>query len=300
MAEEQAVEETTEEATEAVEETTEEAAPEQTGESETIEFDSWRDLIEDEKLQKHAERFTSVDALVQANLESRQKLSKAVVRPDADANEEDLTAFREVMGVPKDVDGYEFPLPEGAERTEDMLDSEDHWANIFLDNNIPKETADILVNEFRGEIEKVMSQKVAMDQAYTQQSEAELKKEWAEDYDKNLIFAAKASESLLGEDFEEVRHIETADGKFILDHPLFVRMFAKLGRDMGEGALGSVATEGEKETLMEQANSYREKRMDAYSKGNHAEARRWDEKERLVLDKLHGGGPIVGTDTRTS
>ena len=140
MAEEQAVEETTEDA---VEETTEEAKTEQTDDQETIEFESWRDLIEDEKLQKHAERFTSVDALVQANLESRQKLSKAVVRPDADADEEDVTAFREVMGVPKDVDGYEFPLPEGVERTEDMLDSEDHWANIFLDNNIPKETVPV-------------------------------------------------------------------------------------------------------------------------------------------------------------
>jgi hypothetical protein len=79
-----------------------------------------------------------------------------------------------------------------------------------------------------------------------------------------------------------------------------VKMFAKLGREMGEGALGSVATEGEKDTLMEQANSYREKRVDAYAKGNHAEARKWDEKERLILDKLHGGGPIVGSDTRTS
>lgn len=297
MAEEQAVEETTEDA---VEETTEEAKTEQTDDQETIEFESWRDLIEDEKLQKHAERFTSVDALVQANLESRQKLSKAVVRPDADADEEDVTAFREVMGVPKDVDGYEFPLPEGVERTEDMLDSEDHWANIFLDNNIPKETADVLVSEFRGEVEKIMAAKLEMDEAYTRQSEAELKKEWAEDYDKNLIFAAKASEALLGEDFEEVRHIETSDGKFVLDHPSLVRMFAKLGRDMGEGALGSVATEGEKETLMEQANSYREKRTEAHAKGNHAEARRWDEKERLVLDKLHGGGPIVGAENRTS
>ena len=88
--------------------------------------------------------------------------------------------------------------------------------------------------------------------------------------------------------------------KYMLDHPLMIKMFAKLGREMGEVALGSVATEGEKENLMEQANSYREKRMDAYAKGNHAEARKWDEKERIVLDKLHGGGPIVGTDTRTS
>lgn len=301
MAEDQAVEEeAVEETVETTEEKTETPEAEQTTEEETIEFESWRDLIQDDKLQKHAERFNSVDALVQANLESRQKLSKAIIPPDGDANEEDITAFREVMGVPKDVDGYEFLLPEGVERTEEMLDSEDHWANLFLNNNVPKETADVLVGEFRAEVEKMMSSKVQMDENYTRQSEAELKKEWAEDYDKNLIYAAKASEALLGDDFEEVRHIETSDGNFILDHPTLVRMFAKLGRDMGEGALGSVATEGEKETLMEQANSYREKRIEAHAKGNNAEAKKWDEKERLTLDKLHGGGSIVGTDTRTS
>jgi len=294
MADEEAVE--TEEAVEETEATETEAPEEQ----ESIEIESWRDLIEDEKLQKHAERFTSVDALVQANLESRQKLSKSIVPPGEDAGEEDVSAYREALGVPKDVDGYDFPLPDGIERTEDMMDSEDTWANLFLDNNIPKATADVLISEFRGEIEKMMGQKAEMDDAYTKQSEESMRKEWAEDYDKNIIFASRASEALLGDDFEEARHIETSDGRFILDNPILVRMFAKLGRDMGEGALGSVATEGEKETLMEQANSYRDKRKDAYAKGNHAEARKWDEKERLALDKLHGGGAIVGTDTRTS
>ena len=188
MAEEQAVEE------EAVEETgetetteTETEAPE---EQESIEIESWRDLIEDEKLQKHAERFTSVDALVQANLESRQKLSKAIVPPGEGAEAEDVAAYREALGVPKDVDGYEFPLPEGVERTDQMMDSEDHWANLFIDNNIPKATADVLTQEFRNEVEKMMVQKTEMDEAYTKQSEDAMRKEWAEDYDKNLIFAA--------------------------------------------------------------------------------------------------------------
>jgi hypothetical protein len=293
MAEEQAVEE--------VEETEEtEVETEDTEEQESVEIESWRDLIEDEKLQKHAERFTSVDALVQANLESRQKLSKSIVPPGEGAEEEEVTAYREALGVPNDVDGYDFLLPEGMERTDQMMDSEDHWANLFLDNNVPKATADVLIGEFRGEIEKMMGQKAEMDDAYTKQSEADMRKEWAEDYDKNIIFASRASEALLGDDFEDARHIETSDGRFILDNPILVRMFAKLGRDMGEGALGSVATEGEKETLMEQANTYREKRKEAYAKGNNAEARKWDEKERLALDKLHGGGAIVGTDTRTS
>ena len=98
MADEEAVE-----TEEAVEETEATETPETTETEETVEIESWRDLIEDEKLQKHAERFTSVDALVQANLEARQKLSKAVVPPGKDAAEEDITAYREAVGVPKEV-----------------------------------------------------------------------------------------------------------------------------------------------------------------------------------------------------
>ena len=295
MADEEAVE-----TEEEVEETETDETSEAPEEQESVEIESWRDLIEDEKLQKHSERFTSIDALVQANLESRQKLSKAVVPPGKDADEEDVAAYREALGVPKDVDGYEFPLPEGMERTDEMMDSEDHWSNIDNHNNIPKETADVLINEFRGEIEKMMGQKSEADQHYTAQSQADMRKEWAEDYDKNIIFASRASEALLGEDFETMRHVETADGRYILDNPVLIRMFAKLGRDMGEGTLGSVATDSEKETLLEQANSYRDKRLDAHAKGNNAEARRWDEKERLILEKIHGSGPIIGADTRTS
>lgn len=299
MAEEQAVDEAVEEELE-TEQIDEDTSDETQEDAETVEFDTWRDLIQDSDLQKHAERFNSVDDLVQANLESRKKLSKSVTVPGKNASDEDLSSYREALGVPVDVDGYEFPLEDGVERTEEMMDAEDHWANIFLDNNIPKETADVLVREFKTEIGRIFEQKAANDETYAKHAEETLRREWEDDYDKNIIFASRASEALLGDDYEDVRHLETTDGKYMLDHPLMVKMFAKLGREMGEGALGSVATEGEKDTLMEQANSYREKRVDAYAKGNHAEARKWDEKERLILDKLHGGGPIVGSDTRTS
>ena len=299
MAEEQAVDEAVEEEME-TEQIDEDTSDETQEDAETVEFDTWRDLIQDSVLQKHAERFNSVDDLVQANLESRKKLSKSVTVPGKNASDEDLSSYREALGVPVDVDGYEFPLEDGVERTEEMMDAEDHWSNIFLDNNIPKETADVLVQEFKNEIGRIFEQKAANDETYAKHAEETLRREWEDDYDKNIIFASRASEALLGDDYEDVRHLETTDGKYMLDHPLMVKMFAKLGREMGEGALGSVATEGEKDTLMEQANSYREKRVDAYAKGNHAEARKWDEKERLILDKLHGGGPIVGSDTRTS
>ena len=290
--EEEAVEETDEE-TEQYEE--EEESSEDIEEQDTT---NWRGMIKDDGLQRHAERFTDLDSLVQANLDARKKLSKAVQKPEGDASDEEMSDYRDSIGVPKDVDGYDFPLPEGVERTEEMMDAEDHWANIFLDHNIPKETADTLVGEFRGEVQKIMEQQVEADRVVTEEAQAQLKRDWGDEYEKNLIFATRASEKLFGDEFEDARFMEDKSGRFILDNPMMVRMFARLGREMGEGSIGAIATSEEKEGLMEKANDYRDKRMEAHAKGNNAEARKWDEREREMLGKIYGDDPLVGSKTR--
>jgi len=298
MAEEEAVEEELQEEELQEESQEEEGQFEEDDQLEDGDISDWRDLIQDDKLAKHAERFTDIDALVKANMDSRKQLSKAIVPPGNDADDEAWESYRNAIGVPQDVDGYDFPLPEGVERTDQMMDGEDKWSNIFLDNNIPKSTADALVSEFREEIADMQQAKLVADQQYTQQSEDALKQEWAEDYQKNLIFAARASEKFFGEAFEEARFIETNDGNFMLDHPLLVKAFAQLGREMGEGSLGSVVTDTERESLNERAQTYRDNRNEAMNKGLTAEAKRWDQKELAILEKLHGSDPIVGRETR--
>ena len=95
---------------------------------------SWRDLIQDEKLSKHAERFTDLDSLVKANMDSRVKLSKAVVTPGKDDDEESWNAYRTALGVPQDVDGYDFPLPEGPTIAKDFPSSN----SKFMSSRITK------------------------------------------------------------------------------------------------------------------------------------------------------------------
>ena len=108
MAEEAVEEEISEDTQEeAVEESPqEEASEEEDTELSEEDISTWRDLIQDDKLAKHAERFTDIDALVKANIDSRKQLSKAVVPPGADADDSAWESYREAIGVPKDVDGY--------------------------------------------------------------------------------------------------------------------------------------------------------------------------------------------------
>ena len=293
---EETAEETTEETTEdTTEETTEDTSEETTDEDLST---SWRDDIQDEDLRKHAERFTTPEALVKANLDYRKKEGKSVARLSEESTEKEVENYREAVGVPTDVDGYEFPIPEGQERTEEIYDREDVWANLFLNNNVPKEAADAIFQQYKEEMEGMQNSVSERDAKFAEEGRASLKAEWKDDYDKNMIFAARASENLFGEDYEYARYMEDRAGNYVLDNPLMARMFASLGRQMGEGSLGGVVTDGERETLMTKANDFRQKARDAHNAGNTAEANKMSAKELEVLTVLSGSDPVVGAEGR--
>tara|TARA_R110000787_G_scaffold19398_3_gene58287 strand:+ start:329 stop:1231 length:903 start_codon:yes stop_codon:yes gene_type:complete len=293
---EEAIEDTTEEAEET--EYTEDVSEDTDEDTDSGSDVDWRSSIQDADLRKHAERFTTPEALVKANLDYRKKEGKSVTRLSEDSSDKEVEAYREALGVPSDVDGYEFPLPEGHERSDAMMDSEDTWSNLFLNNNVPKETADVLVSAFREEIGKMQGLSAEADDKYAADATAALKSEWKEDYDKNLIFAARASEKLLGDDYESARFMEDKSGRYLLDNPIMAKMFATLGRQMGEGNLGSVVTDGERDTLMQKANDFRQKSKDAHAKGNTSDANKFAAKELEVLTVLNGSDPVVGTGGR--
>ena len=275
-------------------ETAEDGVGEKASQDETL---SWRDSIQDEGLKKHAERFTSLDALVQGNSDLRKQVSKSISKPGEDATDEQMAAYREALGVPKEVSDYDFQWGEGKELTENEQKSQEHWAELFHKNNVPKGAADELVKEFRTELAAIMEDRVKQDAKVTEQAREDLKEAWGEDFDKNVIFAAKASEKLFGDDYEDARYMEDKDGNYVLDNPIMNKLMAKLGRQMGEGALLGVVTSEERDTINSKANAYREKAQEAYNKGNTSEANRFSELERQALEALDSGS-IVGTQGR--
>ena len=301
MAESEVAEETTEDVgEESTEDTSEETEVEDSEDAtdEGAADTDWRESIQDADLRKHAERFTTPEALVKANLDYRKKEGKSVSRLTEDSTDKEVDAYREALGVPTDVDGYDFLLPEGVERTDDMMDSEDTWSNLFLNNNVPKETADVLVSAFREEITKMQSASAEADAQYAKDSTEALRSEWKDDYDKNLIYAARASEQLFGDDYQEARYIEDKSGAYILDNPIMAKMFATLGRQMGEGSLGSVVTGGERETLMAKANSLREQTRAALAKHDTAGANKLAAQELALIERMDGNDPVVGQSGR--
>jgi len=303
MAEETGQEEQGTEETGSEEAATEEVSSEQVNEENDAPQETttnWRETIADETLRKHAERFTSVDSLVQANLDQRKQASKAVVKPGENSTDDEIQAYREAMGVPKEASEYEFGEVSKEDNTERLQQSRQHWADVFHKHNISKESASEFVAEFHKELAAVQAERVEQDKAFTEKGREELKAEWKDDYEKNLIFAAKASEKMFGADYEDAKFIEDKSGNFVLDNPIFSRMMAKLGRQMGEGTMGSTVTESERTALQDKANGYRDKAFEAQRAGRTAEANKFSQLELDVLEQMEGSEPIVGAEYRSA
>jgi len=74
---------------------------------------NWRKAIRDDGLRKHADRFASLDDLIQGNINLRKRLSSGAVVPGDDASEAERAEFRRRIGVPERSPGYAVTPPPG-------------------------------------------------------------------------------------------------------------------------------------------------------------------------------------------
>ena len=275
------------------------APPEANGEGDPP--DDWREHITDTKLRDHAGRFTSVIDLVGKHYELRQQLSTAIQPLAKDATDEQVATYRKAIGVPETAEGYVFTTPEGHELTEGDKAFQKSAAGMFHANNISVDAANAQIawfNEYAAQIEKTQ---IDADKAYADETEAALKAEWpGKEFEHNKAFADRAAAKVFGDGLDDVRNIETKDGRFVLDHPAFVKMLAGIGREMSEGRLGSVMTEGAQNAIENQIDELDGKIDKATNEGDGVKANKLYIEQQELYRELHGSVPIVGSEGRTA
>ncbi len=263
-------------------------------------FSALRDALEDESLKKQAMQYNSFEDMVKSNLKMRQNgADKSFKVPGEDASEVEKAEFKKVMGIPNDENGYEFPeIPEGFTK-ETYAERTGKWGKVFQEAGVTGDGAKVLMAAVQAEAAEVAQGEIDADNKFAEESKTLLEKEWGKDYDANKEFADRAIASIFGDTYEDVKHIKMADGKFIMDHPAFIRAFGIVGREMTEGGVTEpTLTPTQIQSARETADSCREKRLDAMNKGNNEQARYWDEQERIALATLEKQQPAVGEQGR--
>lgn len=262
--------------------------------------DDWRsDLPED--LRKTAERFNSKADAVRA-IESFRKRESQVRVPGKNATEEEIAAYRKAVGIPEKPEGYEFgDLQDGKDLTDDIKASRKEWGKRFHDLGIPKDAAKALSKMVSDDQQKYLAAQVEADKEFSKAQEDALRGEWKGDFDKNKTLANRAFKEVAeraGLSLDDLRKIETKDGRFLMDRAEVVKLFSIIGREMAEGSLGPSLTDGERENLEDQIRDTRKQISEAQGEGDSKRANRLYQKEQALIAKTKGNRPVVGSAGR--
>lgn len=260
----------------------------------------WRTSITDESAQKFAEKSPDLNHLVSRALDMQGKLSQAIVRPGQDATEEQIAAYRKQIGVPETEEGYEFEIPDG----EDLTDADKAFhatmGKIFHGLDITADQAKALNVGFNEYTKVAKQEQIAQDQKFADEAEADLHKQWpGKEYALNKEYADRAATWAFGDQLDEVRHLETADGRFVMDHPIMLRALAAIGREMQEGGLVPPMTEEMSDQIDDQIAGLRQKARDAKAQGDTKAANKFYEQEQALIARKSGNRGIVGAEGRT-
>lgn len=252
--------------------------------------DDWRSGIPDGALADQAKRMASPTAAMQSIVDLRQKVSGALVIPGDDATDEERADFNTKLGVPASMDDIKINLPEGLDASLIPDDAGTAEIKAGLEGaraaGASQAVLDEVVSVYLGMKQQEATDRIEADKEFTKTSMAALEKEWGADTEDNKKIASNAASLLFGDDFEAARLMETSDGNFLLDHPAMMKMFAKIGREMGDSSMGSFLSDDQKGSVMEKADEFRAKRNEALNKGDNAAAAKWDEAEREQLAKI--------------
>ena len=263
--------------------------------------DDWRASIENAGLRKIADRHDSVTSLTQAVSDLRKRESTSIRALGKEPTDEEVATYRKAIGVPENVDGYEFAMPEGQEATDADKAFQGAAAETFHGLNISAEQAQGLNTWWNGVQAAAVEQQINDDKTYADETEAKLKAEWpGKEFELNTGIADQAAAKVFGDAIDDARHIETKDGRFILDHPIFIKMLAQIGREMQEGRIGNLMTDGERGGVESQIREVEGKIDRAKASGDRALANKLYQDQQALYGQIHGSKPIVGAEGRTA
>ena len=265
------------------------AAQEPTGAEPAAQGD-WRDSITDEKVRKFAGQFASPAEAAKAALEFRQKLSNTIRKPGEDATEEEIEKFREQIGIPKDVSGYEIQVPEDLPGEYSL--AEDEGLQDFVvkmhDAGAPKEVVKAATDWYYNAIMEHSKQEAAMLATSIEKASSELRKEWGGEFDANVEGARRAFKQFGGEQMEKALSEATYEGVAIGNHPAFIKAFASIWKRIGEDGFKATMTDEEKASTEDKLKELTRQAHDATARGDSRKAAQLF-KQRSELSKQFYG-----------
>jgi hypothetical protein len=193
----------------------------------------WRDKLAkgDEKKLAMLKRFTSPEALLQAQEEAQRKISEGLKpkgKPGDKATDDDWKAYRKEHNIPDAVDDFvkAIVLPDKRVIGDDDKPMVAAFAERAIKKGIAPSDMAEMVDEYYAIQEEGQFQQATADATFKKTAEADLKKEWGGDYAGNFAAMRPYFEGVNPDLFDKLMGGRLADGTKIGNHPDVLRFFA--------------------------------------------------------------------------
>jgi hypothetical protein len=269
------------------------------GDSGSAVTEDWRAAISEPGLRRVAEKFTSPAEVVKSYAALQSRLGRSVVKPGPDACPEELAAYRRQLGVPEGPEGYEVSLPETMPEQLRSDPAAETLQQDFLKAMHEAGASNAVVQKaldwYYGTVTQGLAQQERSAAERRAEAEADLRREWGGDHQRNLTFAQRAVQTFGDDAFAAFLESQVVDGVRLGDHPAFVRAFAAVGRSMGE----DVPLVGEGEA----GGSSLQARIDSLHALQDSDPQKYASRAvqselQSLYGRLYGGQPVVGSEGR--
>jgi len=216
----------------------------------------------------------------------------AVIVPKDDAKPEAWDEVYNRLGRPKSPADYKFnwakdvPALQPAE-----VEAQESLRSVLYRSGANQKTVDALIT-WNGEQRKVMSDSWDVSaKTKTDHNVKVLKSAWGPDFDANVNIYNTTLKNYAGQNYDSFKTMRLDDGSFLADHPSFVQLMTKVGReraedDMNPSSFNASARESAQEQITKLEN-------EALAKGLNPTSQGWPHAQLDPLyKKVHGSKPM--------
>lgn len=194
-------------------------------------------------------RFPSLNEALDWAFNSDKKIADGSYKkpPGEKATPEELTAYRELNGIPETPEGYLEKLPDGLVIGDEDKPIVDHFLKAFHAKHTDPAVVSSAIKAYYDMVDETEGARQQANVAAKAAVDDEMKAEWGPEYPQNVGMVNAMLEGMPKEAQEELLQSTMPDGSQILNSPNFMRWMAETAKALN--LTGSVAPSGQADAV---------------------------------------------------
>lgn len=183
-------------------------------------------------------KYKTSEDFYKAYVEKREMIGKkGIIPPKEGASEDEWGKYYNSLGRPEKAEGYQLTVPEGLHESIKITEeSQSVYKQMAHDLGLTQKQADGMNSLLMQAVDSVVKNHEKKQTEAMQATEAELRKEWSENFDANKTLVGKVATQILGTD--GIEKLGGAEG--LGNNPYFNKLIYSLASKLSEDTINNI------------------------------------------------------------